>query len=152
MYLRCVKSITTHVWWQLAKFKPYLILKISAVLAVCMGCEPKGLLCNFGKKLCDLCDQRQLDNPKHILFECNALMDYRNSKLQIVIETMPQAMAVSFQNFSIEDKMAFLLSGLHCSTYIDEWSAIMIKTCDFVYGIYHLRKSKYDSKATDAIT
>ena len=74
IYTECVKSIKTHVWWFLARKRPYLIYKISALLSVCMGNEPKGMKCDFKRRLGFLCDARQAASPKHILFEKTTLL------------------------------------------------------------------------------
>ena len=152
IYMKCVRSINVHVWWSLAKTRPNLIYKIAAILAVCMGNQPKGLQCNFNRKLCYLCDQRQLDSPKHILFECDAFAIYRFSKLKQIIECMPEGMRYSFRNISLDEKVILLLSGLHCEVYIKEWSNLMIEICEYVYEIYRQRKTKYDGITLNGVT
>ena len=152
IYMKCVKSINMHVWWYLAQKRPYLIYKIAAVLAVCMGNQPKGLQCNFHSKLCYLCDQRQPDSPKHVLFECDSFSLFRLSKLKQIIECMPEGMKTSFINISIDERVTLLLSGLQCEVFIEEWSALMVEICDYVYEIYRQRKIKYDAISSNGVT
>ena len=52
--------------------------KISAVMAVLMGNQPKGLQCNFNNKLCRLCSVRDIDSAKHIIFTCDSLREHRD--------------------------------------------------------------------------
>ena len=144
LYMKCVNTIRMNSWWVLAKKKPYLVYKISAVMAVLMGNQPKGFQCNFRNKFCSMCPNRQLDSPKHILFECDALSNLRSTKLRELIDSMPEGMKYSFDDLHTDDKIVFLLSGLHCKSFIKEWEDILIKICEFVYDIYHERKNIYD--------
>ena len=152
IYMKCVKTINMHVWWSLARVRPYLTYKISAVLAICMGNQPRGLQCNFNRKLCYLCHQRQLDSPKHILFQCDAFEIFRISKLNKIIGKMPDAMKESFRHSSQENKVILFLSGLNCDSYIDEWSDVMAEICEFVFEIYRQRKNRYDDVSENGIT
>ena len=152
IYTECVKSIKTHVWWFLARKRPYLIYKISALLSVCMGNEPKGMICEFRRRLCFLCNTRQPVSPKHILFECESLSSARSSKLKVIIDSMPNGLKSSFMEMNLNEKTTLLLSGLHCGKYIDEWSQLMINICEFVYEMYRQRKIIYDDMFEVGIT
>ena len=152
IYTDCVKSIKTHVWWFLARKRPYLIYKISALLSVCMGNEPKGMKCEFRRRLCFLCNTRQPASPKHILFECESFSSTRSSKLKVIIDSMPNGMRSSFMEMNLNEKTTLLLSGLHCNKYIEEWSQLLINICDFVYEIYRQRKIKFDDMLELGIT
>ena len=130
--------------------KPCLVNKISAVMAILMGNQPRGLQCNFNNKLCRLCSLRDLDSAKHILFTCDSLGEYRNLKLNEIYYLMPIGMQNSFNELSTEQKLVFFLSGMQCDVLIDEWTTVMIKICEFVYEIYRLRKTKYDMMLEDS--
>ena len=138
--------------FQLNRKRPYLIYKISALLSVCMGNEPKGMKCDFKRRLCFLCDARQAASPKHILFECDIFSSARTSKLKLIMDSMPNGMKNSFMSMDLDGKTTLLLSGLHCDKYVEEWSQLMINICEFVYDIYRQRKIVYDSMFVAGIT
>ena len=122
--------------------------KISAVVSVLMGGQPKGLQCNLQFKICKLCDTRTADSPQHILLECDALKATRDPKMEDILICLPRGMQNSIDAMDIREKFVFLASGLKCDSFIEEWSYILIKVCNFVYDIYVIRKSQYDMLET----
>ena len=118
----------------------------------CIGNEPKGMKCDFKRRLCFLCDARQAASPKHILFECDIFSSARTSKLKLIMDSMPNGMKNSFMSMDLDGKTTLLLSGLHCDKYVEEWSQLMINICEFVYDIYRQRKIIYDSMFEVGIT
>ena len=60
----------------------YYNKKVSAVVAILMGGQPKCMQTNIDKSICLICDTRTPDTALYILFECDALSDVRNRKLK----------------------------------------------------------------------
>ena len=143
-YIKGVSEIRMIVWWSLARKHPHLMNKVSAVVAVIMGSQPKRLQCNFRHKLCRLCDLRIKDTPLHTLMSCTQHTEKRDHHLRNIVSSMPVAMANSFDNMTPEEKFTFMLSGLQCRSIIEEWKDIMVKICSFVFEIYTIRKQLYD--------
>ena len=150
--MECVKTIKMSIWWSFAHKRPSIVYKISSVLAVLMGNQPKGLQCNLRQRMCKLCSNRSLDSTKHILFECDSLAMYRNTHLSVVTNSMPTGMRNSFLSLPDDKKLELLLSGLHCNSLIEEWDNIMRNICEYVHGIYWERKMKYDNLMTIEMT
>ena len=81
LYNSCVMNIQMHAWWLFAKSFPSYYRQVSSVIALFCGTQPKFSQCNFDNLLCELCCERQLDNPLHVLFECSSLEVLRNISL-----------------------------------------------------------------------
>ena len=144
IYLRGVSNIKMHVWWSLVQVHPHTFKKISAVMSVLMGNEPKGLQCFRVHNLCGLCSLRETDSSEHILFRCEALAELRNTKLNELYSIMPSGMISSIYEMSDAERLVLLLSGLHCTTLVEEWIPIMTGISSFVYTLYEMRMKLYD--------
>ena len=67
-----------HPWWKYVDKQPHMKRYVSALMAVLMGGQPKGLQCNFDSIKCKICSSGARDSPAHILFECTALQETRS--------------------------------------------------------------------------
>ena len=144
VYCNSVQNIGYHVWWSLIQLNLYLFKYVSAVMALLMGKQPKGMQCFFKSKFCELCNDRLLDGPSHILFACCALERDRQILLASLWCHMPQAMKQDFRNMLDNDKTAFILAALRCNVIIEDWSPILIAISKYVYHMYKVRKRIFE--------
>ena len=107
-----------------------------------MGGQPLGLQCNFTSKMCKLCAYGYLDGPAHVLFECPALQDTRDETWSGLMQVMPNAMSISMNNSSSDEKINQFFS-CYGGTYIHEWNEIYAKTAIMVHKMYHARNECY---------
>ena len=94
--------------------------RISAVVAVLTGCQPKGLQCNIGRTFCNICDKRAIDNSLHVLLKCDALNVLREACMNSILQSMPDNMKTSYSRLTDAEKIVFMLSGLNCNRVIAE--------------------------------
>ena len=95
--------------------------------------------------MCKICDRQARDGPVHILFECEYLSDIRTGPWSDLILCMPTALSDHMTSLNNRDKYAFIISGLHCSKYIDEWKDILRNIAIFAHVLYNERKSIYEA-------
>ena len=145
IYCSATKGITMHAWWALVNSVPTTFRYVSCVVSVMMGCQPRGLQCNFSRKTCALCQNSREDTSEHILFECAELAPYRDLQWIAVMDELPNAMADSIQKMNNKQKTEFFLSGLN-SRYIAEWQSLYKEIAKFVYRLYQHRKAIYDDR------
>ena len=142
IYMAGVLSIRTHICWVLVHRYPHLFRKVSAVMALLVGSQPKYLQCFRLTRLCELCALCEMDTPEHLLLRCQAMDHIRTTYLSKLYDIVPYGMRVN--TMQDHEKMIFFLSGLHCSTFVDEWSEAFMCICSFVYAVYMQRKQLYD--------
>ena len=108
-----------------------------------MGGQPRAMQKNFGKKLCYICDARVVDDPLHILLECDSLCNIRSDKLQSLYASMPRQMMTCFEEMTGIEKLRFLLSPLNCD-YVAEWLHVYVAIANMVFSLYTTRAKLYD--------
>ena len=60
-YNCCVKMIKLHPWWEFVKNYPFMFKKVSAVVSVLMGDQPRGLQI-FDHERCQICFDFKIDS------------------------------------------------------------------------------------------
>ena len=141
-YDSCVLNIDIHPWWCFVKASPKYYRKVSSIIAIICGSQPKFYQCNFNSKLCQLCCDRQTETAIHVLFECPRLYIDRNLYLSKVRFSMPFAMRNEFVGMTNKDKCLFILSAMN-SKYNADWLSIYESMSTFVYELYKKRKLLY---------
>ena len=141
-YDSCVLNITMHPWWCFVKASPRYYRKVSSILAIICGSQPKFHQCNFDNNLCGLCCDRQAETPVHILFQCPCLNIDRDYYLSRVRFSMPFALRNEFINMTDREKCQFLLSAMNTKFNAD-WLSIYESISDFVHELYRKRKKLY---------
>ena len=121
---------------------PHIKKKVSSVIAVLLGSQPKGLQRNIGQNTCCLCGIKE--SPQHILFQCQPLNTIRTRVWADVLSVMPLGMAADLSALDPDSKTAFVLSGMNTTSFIEEWEDIYYKMANFVYCIYRERMLLYD--------
>ena len=143
-YSSCVRNIEMHAWWSVLKARPCLKKHVASVMAALLGGQPSGLQCNFSGTICRICHLRERDDVVHILFICPALQITRQQNIMYVIREMPLAMKATLLNCNAKERANFFLSGLQCR-YTCEWIRLYESIARWVYSMYKIRKSHYDS-------
>ena len=143
-YLETHKNIQIHAWWKLAKMKPGITRKVSSIMAVFMGGQPRGLQRNMGSNKCGLCGSyTDRYTPLHILFKCSVLENVRKTAWQALISAMPPRMAIDIERKNMSERCRFLLSAWGGS-YIMEWTDLYCATVSYVHVLYAERANIYD--------
>ena len=143
IYNISVKEIKLHPWWEVVKIFPYMFKKVSAVLSVLMGDQPRGLQI-FDQLRCQICHDYKVDCAFHVLFECVTLEDIRNPLLCKISDSVPECEKVAYEAMNVNDKMSWLLSGF-VPKYSDLYNGCYKNTANFVYYMYHRRFLIYDA-------
>ena len=136
-------SFRVHPWWMFARDMPHLFWKISGVVSLLMGGQPKGLKRNAEKSKCGLCVSNDSDNTEHVLFRCDALNNARTPAWKEFNNSLLPAMCSDMQTLSDGEKTKWLLSG-YGENYIPEWSMVYGATVFFIYNLYTTRARQYD--------
>ena len=147
LYVECVQNIEINLWLRVVRLVPSLFRQVSAILAIIAGVEPRRFQCHFNNKRCFRC-VHVLDDPKHILFECESYSRVREFYMKYLLFLMPSPMRESFLNMTDSEKTIFLVSGLNCD-FCQEWLYLYRATAVFVYEMYKYRKKMHtDFKLT----
>ena len=112
LYLDVVSDMKPIIWWEFAQAQPTYFKKAASVVSIMMNGQPKSMQCNFNSDICKLCDARSRNNPRHIMFECEALSNFREPIYQCIIQSMPFAMPQGYIEMTTDEKVKFLLSGI----------------------------------------
>ena len=120
LYCERVTELRMHAWWVFVRNSVTAFNKVSCVMALLVGSQPKSFQRNMGSRNCNLCTDICKDTPVHILFECKGLEPHRNLIWQTVLDAMPTAMANHVKNISNYNKFCFIIGGLECDKYIAE--------------------------------
>ena len=143
LYNDAVQDIVIHPWWKFARKKCNLVKETSAVMAVLLGGQPRGMQINIEQSRCNLCSQNENETNIHVLLKCTRLNLERTSLLRELKTSMPTAMAEDVNSMLPSQVCMFLLSGMN-SQFIPEWINIYEKICKFVYNMYKTRRKLYD--------
>ena len=88
-----------------------------------------------------------MDGPVHILFECKSFINIRSNLWDSVLNSMPASMAYCVNLQNNDEKLDFIISGMKCETYVEEWSNIYYHIANFIYCMYKERAQQYDNLA-----
>ena len=89
---------------------------------------------------CEACDGRNVEDAKHILFECTGNARERIALWQTILDCCPDQLSRELMQMSIHDRVVFLLSGLG-NCFIPEWSVIYNAIVKFIHSLYYGRCS-----------
>ena len=143
IYRVTIVSISMHAWYIFSNQYPQMCKKVSAVIAIACGTQPKGMYCTT-TNTCVLCTRRAPDSPEHILFWCEVLSQIRDNHMQRIISEMPRALQLSFESMPPSEKVVFLISGFRCE-YTREWSQIYKECANFVFSMYKERHNIFSN-------
>ena len=113
-------------------------------MALMSGTQPKGMQYNFSGFPCGLCGERVQEDPRHILFECKLFSDTREVSWQQVLIRLPPGMLHEVTAMNDTMKTNFVINGPGGDTIINEWLDVYSAIICFVFGMYCMRKEKYD--------
>ena len=143
IYNRYASEMKLHPWWEYVKLYPFMFKKVSAVMSVLMGDQPRGMQI-FDQVRCQICNDHKIDSSFHVLFECETLEDIRIPLLYKLYDCMPVCDKESYDGMINYDKLCFLLSGF-MPKYNKSYDALYRNTASFVYSMYHKRYVVYDA-------
>ena len=143
-YMTHMTDIKPLSWWCFTKKYPHLKRKVSCVVAVLLGGQPRGIQRNIDHKICKICYLRAAEDPAHILFKCPALAAKRETTWHRVLASMPLGMSRSLAEMPLQSMTEFILTGMKSESYIEEWDEIYLTIANFVFSMYNHRKDLYD--------
>ena len=146
LYRECISGPQMHSWYIYLDKNPSMYLSVTAVMSILLGGQPKGIQCNFECIYCRLCANYRKESPTHVLFECPALQETRDSTWPGLLRSMPNAMSESIQSKNNDEKAKLLLS-CYGGSYIPEWNHVYANTAKMVHLMYKQRHSMYTSDA-----
>ena len=137
------RMLLLHPWWVYVKFYPFMFKKVSAVMSILMGDQPRGLQI-FDQVRCQICNDHKVDSSFHVLFECVTLEDTRNPLLYKLYACIPECDKEAYDSMIDNDKLCFLLSGF-LPNYNKSYDALYRNTAIFVFSMYQKRYEIYDA-------
>ena len=144
LYFSAQCNISSNVWYKVTNALPHLSRNISNIMALIMGCQPKGMQHNFEMLPCPLCELNENDSPTHVLFKCKScrLQQTRENQWPSLLSVMPPVMAMQVNNFSDHKKTTYLLTGLS-GGYVAEWLPVYSSISVYITQMYSLRNELY---------
>ena len=107
-----VNDIKMDVWWIFYKYNPEWTTKVSRVLAVLLGTQPRQMQIFHDSIyiICQLCKPCVHESAQHVLFYFSELEAVRRDAWERVKFTMAKAMVDSLHNSN--ETIKLMLSGL----------------------------------------
>ena len=140
LYSRTVRYKEICIWWKFVSKSSGSFKSASCVVALLCGTQPNGYGVNFGRnQRCKLCDSFETETIQHVVMECNGLNDVRGPLMMRLREAMPQAMRDSFAVLNNTEKLIFLISGLGCDKYDQQWNEIYVRISKLIFELYRNR-------------
>ena len=144
LYSRTVRYKEICIWWKFVSKSSGSFKSASCVVALLCGTQPNGYGVNFGRnQRCKLCDSFETETIQHVVMECNGLNDVRGPLMMRLREAMPQAMRDSFAVLNNTEKLIFLISGLGCDKYEQQWNEIYVRISKLIFELYRNRSFLY---------
>ena len=138
-----------HTWWTYADKFPHSTAKISTVLSLLLGTQPKHThVAVFDRKCCGLCEENYEENAEHIWFKCRCLIEKRSALFPVLTASMPKAMADEFNAYenNVHNVTSLMLYGLRGS-YVPEWTNVYAAVITYINAMYAERNILYEKKA-----
>lgn len=141
IFSEVVPNIETCVWWTVCKANPRMINSCKRVMKLITG--ESNLNAHKGRYVnktssCMLCRQYVTETVTHMIAECDALAEHRDSLWTLMLDYVPLAMAQSMQIMGPREKTLYILSGLRAK-YTAERQQTYEAMALFVETLYTLR-------------
>ena len=143
MYSKLWQRIGMHPWWHFCKDHPHMTRKVSAVVSVLCGVQPKGMQFNFNGSPCGICGEHAREDAGHVLFDCAALAGARRVRWERLLASVPPPMAQDLDEMLTTERTELMLSGPG-KLYIADWGHIYVAFAEYVYGMYMQRCDMYN--------
>ena len=148
--LAVIKNVLPQIeiisWWRHAQENPAETKKCRSVMKLLLDCHQLKS-CRYrhnegaSDPFCDYCQCRVIENPSHVLFECDGNADIRKDLWDKVIVCCPDALAQQMQTMTVNDKAGFILTGLG-NSYIPEWTTLFKQLANYIHKLYITRLAK----------
>ena len=131
-------------WWLYAQNNPSDTRKCRTVVKLLLKCHQlKACRYLYKEKgtadpFCEACDDRLVEDAKHVLFECKGNSRKRLPLWQSILNCCPDQLSRELRQMPIDDRVVFLLSGLG-NSFIPEWSNLYNAIAKFVHILYYSR-------------
>ncbi len=136
LYTDAIQYGKLWAWWQFCKYKPSYVTKYTLILRLATS---NTVMNDYRRRrgvsnLCRQCILMVNDSVPRMLFECPGLSAVRDTRWALVLIECPPALEYEFRTCNIGDRTTLVLSGL--GGYIQEWSGIYIRMCEFICSVY----------------
>ena len=143
-FIDCVDYKKLNIWWKCVARSSHSFRSVSCVVALLCGTQPNGYGVNFGsRRRCLICCDYVIETVEHIIFECSGLQINRQTLINELVASMPDAMREEFMYMNSRAKLTFILSGLGGSKYVPEWQSTYLKSSRLIHMMYRTRALKY---------
>ena len=151
-YSISMEAISMNIWWRFAQNNPRYVKKVSAVVALLCGTQPKQLQRNLEshKSKCLLCNSICKDDLHHVIVDCPKMIQNIETFWRDIYDKMPLAMSRDIKNMNRQKSIDFLISGLG-GKYVKEWDPIYANIVTHIWNIYEKRAMKIDLKFQSAL-
>ena len=145
IYSKHVPHIQLNVWWKFLIKCPQYFRKVSAIMSLLCGTQPKPLQRNleYHKSSCVLCKLRVKDDIYHVMIYCEKMTMHREMFWSRIFDEMPLAMKNNLQEMPQQRSIDLIISGLGGS-YVDEWEKIYANIAVQTWNIYEKRAWEID--------
>ena len=133
------------IWWKFVSRCSGAFKRVSAVVSLICGTQPRGLGANYGRfARCQICTSYEMETTTHVLFDCETLNITRDVVQRSLLDAMPDSMRHEFVKMDKLSRLKFLLSGFLVENYVPEWQDLYHKASSFVYELYRDRRNRYE--------
>ena len=136
-------NIKLLAWWQYAQVNPVDVKRCRTIVKLLFDCHGlKSCLYKYkndsvDNPYCDFCNNRLIEDPQHILFQCPENYEMRRTLWLNVKDSCPDALYQDIMSMTITDRVTFLFSGL--GGWMTEWQPLF-KTClQYIHLLYMSR-------------
>ena len=126
LYMQSITAIKMHSWWIFTKDAPHMQRQVAFVMSLLMGGQR-----HLTSKRCTACSTLELASTTHILFECKAIEETRQTNWGNVIDALPNGLNLSMGNMSNDRKAATMISCFD-NTYTPEWPNLYKRVVGFI--------------------
>ena len=145
LYCDVIKERKIIIWWEFVRRCSGTFKRVSTVVALLCGTQPRGYGANFGHYArCQICTSYEMETILHVLFDCETLSEMRERVYGPLLNSMPIRMRQEYEAMDKSARLKFLLSGFLVDKYVPEWQDLYMKTSTFVYEVYKARRNRYE--------
>jgi hypothetical protein len=131
-------------WWHYVQINPSETWKCRTVLRLLLDCNDlrecqfryhkEGVLDPY----CHHCDERNIEDVTHVLFECSESSTVRLELWNTVLACCPASLIPQLQQLSAIEKTTFVLTAFN-NSFVTEWMSLYKAIVSYIHKIYTAR-------------
>ena len=142
LYMQSITAIKMHSWWIFTRDAPHMQRQVAFVMSLLMGGQR-----HLTSKRCTACSTLELASTTHILFECKATEETRQTHWVDVIHALPNGLHLSMRNMSNDRKADIMISCFN-NTYTPEWPNLYKLAVGFINIMFKTHALTIESDAS----